>query len=146
MFYNYDIKFVNGSVKNIIDIFFFSKNICCGASVFFLGYVRVSSVNKYNVRAIYYIIFEELAVNTIRRIFFNVFQIYGKFIFIQVIHSSGLVKVGDPSIFIKVCTSHKENAFEICNFVLKSVKKDAPIWKKEYTKDSIQWLLSLNKI
>ncbi len=146
MFYNYDIRFVNGAIKPY-DCFGVSRNICFGASIFFLGYVRVSTVNSLNVVAIDYVVFESLALNIIRRIFFSVFKIYGKFIFLQIIQSKGVVKVGDPSIFINVCSEHKENAFKICNFILKSVKKNVPIWKKEMFFDDLsQWLLTLNKI
>lgn len=144
MFHNYDIKFVNGPIRlNEISL---SQNICYGASVFFLGFVRVSSLSENDVHSIQYIVFEELALCIIRKIFFNIFCIYGRFIFLHVVQSKGLVNVGEPSIFIKVCAPHKESAFEICSFILKSIKLGVPIWKKEFTVGSVCWLLSSNKV
>ena len=108
--------------------------------------MRISSINFCSVTTIHYVIFEKLALNIIRKILFTAFRFYGKFLFIQVIHSKGFVKVGESSIFIKVHTSHREDAFKICNFVLESIKKNVPIWKKEYESNLIQWLVSSNKM
>lgn len=140
MFYNYEIKFVDGYIK-VTDLFSSKKNSCCGASVYFLGNVRISSMFTQHIESIEYIIIEQLAVNIIRKVFFLIFKKYGKFIFLQIIMSKGIINLGEISIFIKVCTPHRKDAFRLCYFILEVIKKNIPVWKREKTFSTEQWLL-----
>lgn len=140
MFYNYECKIIKGPIL-LRDTVFFTKNVCCGASVSFFGLVRSRSFHNFVV-AISYEIFDSLLLVVFRRICFNIFEKYGKFVSIKMVQSKGFVCVGESSIFINVCTPHRDDSFKICRYVLESIKKNAPIWKKEHSYGSDMFLFS----
>ncbi len=47
-------------------------------------------------------------------------------------HRIGQLVIGDLAIWVGVSTDHRQAAFEACQYILSSVKKDVPIWKNEY--------------
>jgi molybdopterin synthase catalytic subunit len=55
-------------------------------------------------------------------------------------HRIGFVKAGDISIFISVKSSHRDEAFQACRFLIDQIKKRVPIWKKEYYQNTSKWL------
>jgi len=50
---------------------------------------------------------------------------------IAVLHRTGRVAVGEPSVIIAVATPHRADAFEACRWIIDSLKADVAIWKKE---------------
>ena len=50
---------------------------------------------------------------------------------VAVLHRTGRVAVGEPSVVIAVSTGHRKEAFEACRFLIDELKKDVTIWKKE---------------
>jgi molybdopterin synthase catalytic subunit len=50
------------------------------------------------------------------------------------VHRLGEVRVGEPSVVIAVSAPHRREAFEACSWIMDSVKKDVPIWKKDMWK------------
>jgi molybdopterin synthase catalytic subunit len=50
---------------------------------------------------------------------------------IVLLHRTGRVAVGEPSVIIAVSTPHRADAFEACRFLIDSLKRDVTIWKKE---------------
>ena len=60
---------------------------------------------------------------------------------IEIIHSHGELNIGDISVYIKVSTKHRHEAFQICEYVIEQLKIRATIWKKEfYTDGETEWL------
>lgn len=55
-------------------------------------------------------------------------------------HRTGLLQVGDISVFIAVSSPHRAEGFEALRFAIESIKKDVPIWKKEMYPDGHAWL------
>lgn len=49
---------------------------------------------------------------------------------VEIQHRLGFVAACEPSIVIRVKTKHSAEAFEICRWYLKEIKKHVPIWKK----------------
>jgi molybdopterin synthase catalytic subunit len=47
------------------------------------------------------------------------------------LHRTGQVDVGDPSVVIAVSTPHRAAAFEACHWLIDTLKAAASIWKKE---------------
>ena len=47
-------------------------------------------------------------------------------------HRIGRVAVGEVSVIVGVQSPHREEAFEACRFLIDSIKKDVPVWKKPY--------------
>ncbi len=50
---------------------------------------------------------------------------------ISIVHRTGEVPVGEPSVVIAVSAGHRREAFEACRFVIETLKENVPIWKKE---------------
>ncbi|MDB5323813.1 MAG: molybdopterin biosynthesis MoaE protein [Phycisphaerales bacterium] len=47
------------------------------------------------------------------------------------LHRTGRVDVGEPSVVIAVSTPHRAAAFEACHWLIDTLKAEASIWKKE---------------
>ena len=50
---------------------------------------------------------------------------------IVMLHRTGIVKIGEPSVLVAVSTPHRAEAFEACRFLIDKLKAQATIWKKE---------------
>ena len=45
-------------------------------------------------------------------------------------HRIGFVAVGEPSLFMRVCSGHREAAFQASRWIVEELKKKVPIWKR----------------
>jgi molybdopterin synthase catalytic subunit len=45
-------------------------------------------------------------------------------------HRVGRVPVGEAAVIIGVSAAHRQEAFAACQFLIDSIKRDAPIWKR----------------
>jgi len=54
---------------------------------------------------------------------------------LAILHRTGRVGVGEPSVAIAISTPHRAEAFEACRFLIDELKKDVAIWKKEVWAD-----------
>ena len=60
---------------------------------------------------------------------------------VVMLHRTGVVKVGEPSVLVVVSTPHRAEAFEACRFLIDRLKAQATIWKKEVWGDgSTSWV------
>ena len=59
---------------------------------------------------------------------------------ISVVHRVGRVEIGEASVVIAVSAVHRKEAFEACRWIIDTLKKDAPIWKKEHFDDGESWV------
>ena len=50
---------------------------------------------------------------------------------LALLHRTGRVEVGEPSVLIAVSTPHRGDAFAACRWLIDTLKADVPIWKKE---------------
>ena len=57
-----------------------------------------------------------------------------------VIHRTGLLEIGDASVAIVVSTAHRAEGFEVLRFVIETLKRDVPVWKKEHFEDGEVWV------
>lgn len=59
---------------------------------------------------------------------------------ISIRHRLGLLELGEASVVIAVSSEHRAEAFEACRFVIEEIKRDLPVWKKEFFADGdISW-------
>jgi molybdopterin synthase catalytic subunit/molybdopterin converting factor small subunit len=58
---------------------------------------------------------------------------------VAVVHRLGRLTVGETSVLIVVASAHRGAAFEACRWVIDSLKKTVPIWKKEQFVDGAVW-------
>lgn len=58
---------------------------------------------------------------------------------VALIHRLGRLEVGETSVLIAVASAHRAAAFEACRWLIDTLKKTVPIWKKEYFVDGAVW-------
>jgi len=108
-----------------------------GAVVTFDGCVRNQSHGR---RALYleYEGYEPMAVAKMSEI---AKEAHTKFAVdrIAIAHRLGRLEIGETSVFIAVSAPHRAAAFDACRFVIDTLKRSVPIWKKEYFEDGAVW-------
>ena len=58
---------------------------------------------------------------------------------VTVVHRLGRLQIGETSVLIVVASAHRAQAFEACRWVIDTLKKTVPIWKKETFLDGAVW-------
>jgi molybdopterin synthase catalytic subunit len=58
---------------------------------------------------------------------------------VAILHRLGRLVVGETSVLIVVASAHRGAAFEACRWVIDTLKKQVPIWKKEQFVDGAVW-------
>ncbi len=56
-----------------------------------------------------------------------------------IVHRLGRLHVGETSVLIIVASAHRAQAFEACRWLIDTLKKTVPIWKKETFVDGAVW-------
>ena len=54
---------------------------------------------------------------------------------LALLHRTGRVALGEPSVLIAVSTPHRSGAFDACRWLIDTLKAEAAIWKKEVWED-----------
>ncbi len=57
----------------------------------------------------------------------------------SIIHRIGRLEIGETSVLIVVAAAHRGAAFDACRWIIDTLKKTVPIWKKEYFEDGAVW-------
>jgi len=57
----------------------------------------------------------------------------------SIVHRVGRLQIGETSVVIVVASAHRSAAFEACRWIIDTLKKTVPIWKKEYFEDGAVW-------
>jgi molybdopterin synthase catalytic subunit len=102
-----------------------------GAHSIFLGQVRDDVIDGKKVTSIEYSCYEEMAYKKIREI---KEAIFGKFDLacMHIFHSLGPVPAGGISLFVFTSSRHRRAAIDACNEVVERIKKELPVWGKEF--------------
>jgi molybdopterin synthase catalytic subunit len=58
---------------------------------------------------------------------------------ITIVHRLGRLLVGESSVLIVVASAHRGAAFDACRWLIDTLKKQVPIWKKEQFVDGAVW-------
>jgi molybdopterin synthase catalytic subunit len=58
---------------------------------------------------------------------------------VTLIHRLGRLQVGETSVLIVVASAHRAQAFDACRWLIDTLKKTVPIWKKETFLDGVVW-------
>ncbi|RME77116.1 MAG: molybdenum cofactor biosynthesis protein MoaE, partial [Planctomycetota bacterium] len=65
---------------------------------------------------------------------------------LAIVHRLGEVPILEASLLVVVASPHRLPALRAVEFVIDEIKKDVPIWKKEYFSDEApQWVEPENK-
>lgn len=58
---------------------------------------------------------------------------------ISLVHRLGRLHVGETSVLIVVASAHRGAAFDACRWLIDTLKKTVPIWKRETFADGAVW-------
>jgi molybdopterin synthase catalytic subunit len=102
-----------------------------GAVSVFIGKVRNDEVDGKRVMALEYSAYEEMAVKEADEIISTIKLAFSDVRTVIIVHSTGIVKAGETSLFIMVTSGHRDHATRACRHTLELVKEKLPVWKKE---------------
>ena len=101
-----------------------------GAVLIFCGDIRNHSDGR-SVSVLEYEAHERMALRQIDRIVEEAQQRWPLH-YAEVIHRFGKLAVLDCSIATAVSSSHRSDAYESSRYIIDTIKRSVPIWKKEY--------------
>jgi molybdopterin synthase catalytic subunit len=58
---------------------------------------------------------------------------------VKIVHRLGRLMIGETSVLIVVASAHRGKAFDACRWVIDTLKRQVPIWKKETFEDGVVW-------
>jgi molybdopterin synthase catalytic subunit len=58
---------------------------------------------------------------------------------VTLVHRLGRLLVGETSVLVVVASAHRGAAFDACRWLIDTLKKTVPIWKKEQFADGAVW-------
>ena len=102
----------------------------------FLGQVRADGTGGKRVKAIEYSAYEAMVQEEAEKIKKSVLTEYDDLKSIKILHSTGIVKAGEISLFVLVSAGHRHQAIEACSKIVEMIKENLPVWKKEIFEDN----------
>jgi molybdopterin synthase catalytic subunit len=99
-----------------------------GAAVYFTGVVRSEEEGR-SIAAIKYTAFREMAEHQFHKLFDEMAARW-PVESVRLVHRLGIVKVGEPSLWVEVVAPHRGEAFAACQWLIDEMKRVVPIWKK----------------
>jgi MoaE-MoaD fusion protein len=108
-----------------------------GGIVVFEGIVRNHSRGRRTL-FLEYEAYEEMALKQIEAL---IAQALAKFQVRDcvVVHRLGRLEIGETSVLIIVTSAHRAAAFDACRWLIDTLKRTVPIWKKEHFEDGAIW-------
>ena len=108
-----------------------------GATVVFEGVVRNHTRGR---RTLYleYEAYEEMALKQMETLAgqsLSQFQVRD----VALVHRLGRLEIGETSVLIVVASAHRAAAFDACRWLIDTLKRTVPIWKKEHFEDGSVW-------
>ena len=109
-----------------------------GAVVVFEGVVRNNTKGRPTLH-LEYECYEEMALEMMARIGR---EIAGQFAIdrIGVVHRLGRLEIGEASVAVIATAEHRKAAFEAALEAINRLKREVPIWKKEFFTDGAVWV------
>ncbi|HCT60180.1 MAG TPA: molybdopterin synthase [Acidobacterium sp.] len=108
-----------------------------GAVASFDGIVRNQTRGRQTLYLVYEA-YEEMALEQMRQLAGEAKQRFAIHDVVMV-HRLGRLEIGESSVLIGVCSAHRAAAFDACRWLINTLKKTVPIWKKEHFVDGAVW-------
>src|SRR5579863_1982047 len=108
-----------------------------GAVVVFDGIVRNHSRGRQTLY-LDYEAYEAMAVKQMKGLAAEARERFGVRA-VSLVHRLGRLAIGETSVLIVVCSAHRAQAFDACRWLIDTLKKTVPIWKKETFVDGAVW-------
>ena len=108
-----------------------------GAAVVFEGVVRNQTRGR---KTLYldYEAYEGMALEQMESLASRALQQF-KIRDVALVHRLGRLEIGETSVLIAVASAHRAAAFDACRWLIDTLKRTVPIWKKEYFADGAVW-------
>jgi MoaE-MoaD fusion protein len=108
-----------------------------GAAVVFEGVVR----NQTRGRKTLYLDYEAYEEMALRQMEALATQALTQFSIrdLAIVHRLGRLQIGETSVLIVVASAHRAAGFDACRWLIDTLKRTVPIWKKEYFEDGAVW-------
>ena len=108
-----------------------------GAAVVFEGVVRDHTRGRHTLY-LDYEAYEEMALKQMEEL---AGQALAQFPVrdVALVHRLGRLEIGETSVLIVVASAHRAAAFDACRWLIDTLKRTVPIWKKEYFVDGAVW-------
>jgi molybdopterin synthase catalytic subunit len=108
-----------------------------GAAIAFEGIVRDNTRGR---KTLYldYEAYEEMAVREMEDLACQVIAQF-KVREVAMVHRLGRLEVGETSVLIVVASAHRGPAYEASRWLIDTLKRKVPIWKKEHFVDGAVW-------
>ena len=108
-----------------------------GAAVVFEGVVRNQTRGR---RTLYldYEAYEEMALAEMEKLAEQALKQFAVRD-VALVHRLGRLEIGEASVLIVVASAHRAAAFDACRWLIDTLKRTVPIWKKEYFEDGAVW-------
>jgi molybdopterin synthase catalytic subunit len=118
-----------------------------GAVVTFLGTTRETSPDDPRpVAALEYEAYDAMAVPEMEAIAREARERFGP-VEIAMVHRTGRVALGEPSVAVVVAAPHRGAAFEACRYAIDALKSRVPVWKREIYRDGgAAWIANTSGI
>jgi molybdopterin synthase catalytic subunit len=58
---------------------------------------------------------------------------------VALVHRLGRLEIGETSVLIVVASAHRAAGFDACRWLIDTLKRTVPIWKKEFFEDGAVW-------
>ena len=108
-----------------------------GAVVVFDGIVRNQTKGRRTLH-LEYTAYEPMALKQMEQLALDALANYD-IRDVRLVHRLGRLEIGESSVYIGVASAHRAAAFEACRWVIDTLKKTVPIWKKEFFVDGAVW-------
>lgn len=112
-----------------------------GAILVFEGVARrdrVDSASGKVVLRLEYEVYRELGVPVLEAIAQEVRERWPG-VAVAMVHRSGVVTIGEPSVVVAVGAPHRVQAYEASRYAIDALKERLPAWKKEIYEDGSAW-------
>jgi molybdopterin synthase catalytic subunit len=110
-------------------------DLAAGARVDFQGIVRGSEDGR-EIEGIDYEAHREMAEHQLKQIAEQA-AIEFRLGSVIIHHRIGFVAVGEPSLLTRVCSGHREAAFQASRWIVEELKKKVTIWKRPRFKSNV---------
>lgn len=117
----------------------------CGAATLFTGSTRDRNRGE-DVEKLDYEAFEAMTGPEMERIFedcrerFETGKDPERAVRMLCQHRTGVVEVGEPSVVIAVASPHRALTFDVCRYLIDTLKERLPVWKKELYEGGHHWI------
>jgi molybdopterin synthase catalytic subunit len=112
-----------------------------GGHSVFIGQVRADESGGKTVMAIEYSAYEAMVKAEADKIKTEILSEFADVQSVDILHSTGVVKAGELSLFVLVSAGHRQQAIKACAKAVELIKERLPVWKKEiYEDNSHIWL------